>query len=79
MLNVSGALAKAVDWVNLGELKETELTFDKSTEIGDDGKFFVAGLNFNAATDKLRENRCGKIVWLPKTYKIRTVLLESWG
>lgn len=54
LLNVSGALAKAVDWVNLGELKETELTFDKSTEIGDDGKFFVAGLNFNAATDKLR-------------------------
>ena len=29
--------------------------------------------------NKLRGNRCEKIVWLPKTYKIRTGLLESWG
>ncbi len=54
LLNVSGALIKAIDWVNLGELKNSEYTFVEPNEIADDGTPFVAELNFNADADKLR-------------------------
>jgi subtilisin-like proprotein convertase family protein len=54
LLNVSAALAAAREWVNLGELKETEYTFTGPNAIPDDGTPFTMELNFNAEADKLR-------------------------
>jgi len=54
LLNVSAALAKAVGWVNLGELKDTELSFDQSKAISDDGKATGVEFNFNSDKDNLR-------------------------
>jgi kexin len=54
LLNVSAALAKAVDWVNLGELRDTELSFDQSNAISDDGKATGVEFNFNSDKDNLR-------------------------
>ncbi len=54
LLNVSGALEIAKDWVNLGELLNTEYTFIGPNEIPDGGEPLGMDLNFNAAADKLR-------------------------
>lgn len=54
VLNVSGALALAKNWVNLDILRVTEYTFTGPNDIADDGTPFSAELNFSAAADKLR-------------------------
>jgi subtilisin-like proprotein convertase family protein len=54
LLNVSGALALAKDWTNLGALTSSEYTFVGPNAIPDDGTALSMDLNFNAAADKIR-------------------------
>ena len=54
LLNVSGALALASKWVNLGELKNSEYTFVGPNDIADDATPLVMDLDFKEAADKLR-------------------------
>lgn len=62
LLNVSGALEIAKDWVNLDTLRVTEYTFTGPNEIADDGTPFVAELDFKEAADKLRVEHVELIV-----------------
>ncbi len=62
LLNVSGALVAALDWVNLGDLKVTDYTFVGPQAIPETGTPFTAELNFNAAADKLRVEHVELIV-----------------
>jgi len=62
LLNVSEALVAALDWVNLGDLKVTEYTFEGPNAIADDGTPQTMELNFNAEADKLRVEHVELIV-----------------